>query len=521
MARINTNIPSLIAQSNLTRSNQELEVRLERLSTGLRINRGKDDPAGLIISERIGTDLAGIDQAIKNSERASSVIATTEGALSEISDLLNSIKGLMVQSANSGAISDEEIAANQNQIDSAIESITRISNTATFGGLRLLDGSLDYVTSGLVNNEIRTASILGASFVGSNSLQVDVDVIASAQKGALYLNGDNPGAAPDGVLLSSTTLQIAGRLGVVEVTISSGRPLSELVTAVNSRSSQTGVQAALINGDANSGIVFRSVDYGSDAFVSVKRVGGPPDPADSPFAIYKFDGNADLPDISAGFPWSGIGTSLVAATRDEGRDVQALINGSLATGDGLNVSLNETNLSVELLLDETFATTPAGAASTFHITGGGALFQLGQDITALQQSNIGIGSMSASNLGGSYINGAVQYLSSLKFGQTNSLENSADQKDFTAASEILEKAIDEVATLRGRLGAFERNVLETNVRSLQSQFENLTASRSQIVDADFAEETSKLTRAQILQAAGTSVLQLANQQAQSVLQLLG
>jgi len=521
MARINTNIPSLIAQSNLTRSNQELELRLERLSTGLRINRGKDDPAGLIISERIGTDLAGVEQAIRNSERASSVIATTESALAEISNLLNSIKGLTVEAANSGAISDEEIAANQTQIDSAIESITRISNTATFGGLRLLDGSLDYITSGIVNNEIRTASILGASFVGSTSLQVDVDVIASAQKGALYLNGDNPGAAADGVILSSTTLQITGALGVTEISIVSGRPLTELVTAVNTRSGQTGVEAVLINNDPNSGVIFRSVEYGSDAFVSVKRVGGPPDPADSPFAIYKFDGDANFPDITAGFPWAGIGTTLVAATRDSGRDVQALINGSLGNGDGLEVSLSEPSLSVEFLLDEAFATDPTGAASTFHITGGGALFQLGQDITALQQSNIGIGSMSASNLGATYINGAVQYLSSLSFGQANSLEASAESKDFTAANDILENAIEEIATLRGRLGAFERNVLETNVRSLQAQFENLTASRSQIVDADFADETSKLTRAQILQAAGTSVLQLANQQAQSVLQLLG
>ncbi len=520
MARINTNIPSLIAQSNLTRSNHELELRLERLSTGLRINRGKDDPAGLIISERIATDLSGVEQAIKNSERASSVIATTESSLSEISNLLNSIKGLMIEAANSGAISDEEIAANQNQIDSAIESITRISNTASFGGLRLLDGSLDYITSGIVSNEIRTASILGASFVGSSSLQVDVDVIASAQKGALFLNGDNAGALPDGVLISATTLQVTGNRGVAELTFESGLSLAQVVSSINSRSDQTGVEAALINGDANSGVVFRSVDYGSDAFVSVQRRGGP-DPADTPFAIYKLDGNADYPDTTGGFPWAGIGTTLVVADRDGGRDVQALVNGSLANGDGLNVSLNESNLSLDLLLDETFATDPVGAASTFHITGGGALFQLGQDITALQQSNIGIGSMSASNLGGTFINGAVQYLSSLRFGQENSLESSNDRRDFTAANDILEKAIDEVATVRGRLGAFERNVLDTNVRSLQAQFENLTASRSQIVDADFAAETSNLTRAQILQASGTQVLQLANQQAQSVLQLLG
>ncbi|MBL4590900.1 MAG: flagellin, partial [Phycisphaerales bacterium] len=94
MTRINTNISSVIAQQRLSRSGADLQLRLERLSTGLRINRGKDDPAGMIISERLGTDLKGIEQAIKNGQRASSVIATTEGSLTEINDLLNSIKAL-------------------------------------------------------------------------------------------------------------------------------------------------------------------------------------------------------------------------------------------------------------------------------------------------------------------------------------------------------------------------------------------------------------------------------------------
>ena len=151
MARINTNISSVIAQAHLGRSQQELNLRLERLSTGLRINRGKDDPAGLIISERIRSDIQGVDQGIKNAERASSVISTTEASLAEINDLLNSIKGLIVQSANTGANSAAEREANQLQINSAIDSITRISNTASFGGLKLLDGTLDYTLSGAVS----------------------------------------------------------------------------------------------------------------------------------------------------------------------------------------------------------------------------------------------------------------------------------------------------------------------------------------------------------------------------------
>ncbi|MFG0273493.1 MAG: flagellin, partial [Phycisphaerales bacterium] len=136
MARINSNIPSLIAQSNLRRANDDLGVRLQRLSTGLRINRGADDPAGLIISERLRSEIEGISQGVKNSERASNVISTAEASLSEVSDLLNTIKALVVEAANTGAFSQEEILANQRQIDSAIDSITRISNTSSFAGLK-------------------------------------------------------------------------------------------------------------------------------------------------------------------------------------------------------------------------------------------------------------------------------------------------------------------------------------------------------------------------------------------------
>jgi flagellin len=518
MTRINTNVPSLVAQQRLNRSGSELALRLERLSTGLKINRGKDDPAGLIISERIATDIKGVEQAIKNGERASAVISTTESALAEITDLLNSIKSLVVEAANTGALSDEERKANQLQINSAIQSITRISNTATFGGLKLLDGSLDYLTSGLTTSTIEKANIFAASFIGTTTIDVNVDVLTSAQKGALYLSGDNPGASTDGVLLSTVTLRVKGPEGVQQIQFPSGTAYSAVVAAINDNSTLTGVEAALINGDANSGIVFRSTDYGSGSFVSVERVDSPDDPADNNFQTFKLAGNADI-DGATPFNWAN--TNLVTASRDEGRDVAALINGVLASGDGLKISTNSPTLALELLLDETYATDPSLADKTFQITGGGALFQLGPDVTALQQTNIGVQATSAENLGGVLIGGAIQYLASLQEGQGNSLDEAKDRGDFTPLEDIISKSIDEVSILRGRLGAFERNVLETNSRSLQSAFENLTASRSVIRDADFAKESSELTRAQILQSAGTSVLALANQSAQNVLQLLG
>jgi flagellin len=524
MSRINTNVPSLVARANLMRSGQELEVRLNRLSTGLRINRGADDPAGLIVSERLRSDLRGTDQGIKNSERASSVIATSEGSLAEVSDLLNSIRALIVEAANTGATSPEERRANQLQIDSAIDSITRIANTASFGGLKLLNGSLDYTLSGLAAAEIAKAQIHGASFIGTNRLQVEVDVLASAQTGMLFLRGDYAlASAANGTLLSSVTLEIAGARGVSEINFTSGQSLAAVRDAVNTRTSITGVRARLINdSDTSSGLVFESDGYGSNQFTSVRRVNAPPG-IPTTWQTYQLAENANFPGFGPPFDWAAhLGSGLLnEAFRDAGRDVTALINGTLATGDGLSVSVNAPSLSLGLLLTAEFATDPGQGASTFSITGGGALFQLGPQVTAQQQTNIGVQSIAASSLGGTMVNGSLQFLSSLKSGQVNSIAEAVKSNDFSGASDILESAIDEVSVLRGRLGAFERNVLQTNVRSLQAAFENISASESKIRDADFAAETSQLTRAQILQTAGTTVLALANQTSQQVLQLLG
>ncbi|GAB4383775.1 MAG: flagellin [Phycisphaerales bacterium] len=525
MARINTNVSSIVAQANLQRSANELNLRLQRLSTGLRINRGKDDPAGLIISERITTDLAGVEQGIKNGDRAASVIATTEAALAEVSDLLNTIKALMVEAANTGANSAAERDANQLQIDSAIQSITRISNTASFGGLKLLNGNLDYVTSGISSSAITKAQIFSASFINNQAVEVEVDVVASAQTAGLFLNGAWGSNAPygNGAIQSTTTIRIEGSRGVQELTFTSGTSYADIVTAVNNLTALTGVRAELLTNGAGSGMVFRSEKYGSNEFVSVERVGGPADEDDDGWQLYKIASNAAWPDDSSGFNWSSriASGNLVAATRDTGQDVRALINGTLATGRGLNVSVNGTSLSLELDLHEDLATLPNASSTIFHITEGGSLFQLGPDISALQQVSIGVGSVAAEKLGATLTNGTVHFLSSLMKGQPNSIEESIRRGDFTTASDILDNAIEEVAKLRGRLGAFERNVLETNSRSLQAAFENLTASQSRIRDADFAFETSKLTRAQILQQSGTAILGIANQQSQSVLQLLG
>lgn len=518
MARINTNIPSVLAQRNLRSIQSELQTRFERLSTGLRINRGADDPAGMIISERLRSNIAGVNQGITNSDRAANVISTTEGSLSEVSDLLNSIKSLIVESANTGANSDAERNANQLQIDSAIQSITRISDTASFGSLKLLNGSLDYNLSGVNPSDVVQAKVWNASFVTQSVYNVKVNVVASAQTGSLYFHP--PTTA--GTILSTSTLQIAGTRGVQTITVTSNSSLTSVVAAVNNLTSLTGIRASLINNDPTSGMVFSSVDYGSDSFVSVKRLQGPTPTADSFTAnLFKIANNAPPPGTNP-FDWATHITNgtVSLAQRDEGQDVQALVNGALAIGNGLKIKVNSPNLSMDMQLSSAFATTVNNTSSNFDITGGGSLFQLGPDVSAQQQASFATQSMAASNLGGVLVGSTMQFLSSLMSGGTNSINAMLNSKNFTTGSDILERAIDEVSELRGRLGAFQRNVLEPNTRSLSSALENLTASSSAIRDADFAAETSALTRAQILSSSGTTVLQMANASSQSVLQLL-
>ncbi len=474
MARINTNVASLTAQRGLSKSQRSLNDTLQRLSSGLRINRGADDPAGLIASENLRSEMSGISQAIDNSSRASNVIATAEGALSEVAALLLNIKDLVVEAANAGALSPQEIEANQLQVDSAVDSITRISNTTTFAGLKLIDGSLGYVTSGVNQAAVTALNLQQVNFGTETDFPVKIDVVASARTAELQFRAS--------AITNTVTLEIAGNDGVDVLSFTSGTAASAIAFAVNRLSDSTGVKADFINSAApNSGITFKSAEFGSKSYVSVRAQSGT-------FGV--------------------VDTAGSSTQRTTGRDVTATVNGALTVGSGRSLKLNTTSLDMDLTLDRSF-----GQGQTeFTITGGGAMFQLGPKVTSNQQVNVAIQSVAASKLG----DDETGFLNEIVTGGVSSLVagNASD------ASRIIEKAIQQVAVLRGRLGAFERNTLETNRNSLTIALENVTASESAIRDADFAQETSALTRAQILTQAGTSVLATANSTPQSVLSLL-
>src|SRR5215468_8684909 len=190
MTRINTNVSSLVAQNTLGRSNQSLNEALTRLSTGLRINTGKDDPAGLIASENLRSDITSIRKAIGNTDRANQVIATADSALGQVSSLLNDIRGLVTEAANTGALSDDQIAANQLQIDSSLEALNRIAQTTTFQGRRLLDGSLDFITSAGTNfSQLSDLQIDQANLGAAGSLSAAINVTQAATQAEVDVTG--------------------------------------------------------------------------------------------------------------------------------------------------------------------------------------------------------------------------------------------------------------------------------------------------------------------------------------------
>ncbi len=467
MSRINTNVSSLIAQKILGRSNVQLQETLTRLSTGLRINSGKDDPAGLIASENLRRDIASSNKAISNTERANQLIATADSALGQISSLLTDIRGLVVEAANVGVLSEEQIAANQLQVDSSLEAIDRISQVTTFQGRKLLDGSLDFqftYTAG--GATVEDLNIDQANLGTAGSVNVEV-VISAAATQAQITNAALP-------LLDSLVVKIAGQKGSEVFTFELGATVTQIVDAVNLVSDATGVEAT----DNGGTLELDSVDYGSAAFVDVEVIE-----------------EGALGTFEAG----------LSATRVEGTDIEASVNGVTANGVGNTLSVNTATLDLSL-------TVEAGSTTQvdFTIGGGGALFQLGPNVVSNQQARIGIRSVNTGVLGG--VDGRLY---ELRTGNDSDL--STDARNATL---IVDASINKITFLRGRLGAFQRTTLETNIASLSDTITNLTEAESSIRDADFAAETARLTRAQILVQSGTAVLQIANSNPQNVLALL-
>jgi len=478
MSRINTNVTSLIAQRVLRKNNDQLNTSLARLSTGLKINSGKDNPAGLIASEILKGEQTGIQTAIDNAGRASNVIGTAEGGLTEVSSLLTELQGLTSQTANSSGLSSEEKAANQLQVDSILSTINRIAGNTAFEGKKLLNGTLDYSTSSVTTSAFGFVHVNSAQLPSGATQNVTVTVTNSATQGKLTFTGAGLGG-------TGSTLEIAGADGTQQLSFAASATTANIAAAINNLTSVTGVTASATGGT----VTFLAKEYGSNNFVSVRSVAG------------------------ATFTVTG-GTSGKAS----GKNAAVTVNGAAATVDGLNVTYRDASLDIDLQLTAkgyagfTATGTNAGLAKTFGVTGGGASFSLGSKVSENGKANIGIGSVSTSSLG----NGVIGYLNSLGTGGANSLSSA----DLSGAQKIIDSAIKQVTSLRGRLGAFQKYTVGSTVNALGVAYENASAAQSAIADTDFAEETAKLTRAQILSQSATQILSQANASPQAALSLL-
>jgi flagellin len=467
MSRINTNVSSIIAQRILSKQNNALTLSLERLSTGMKINKGKDDPAGLIASERMRAEMAALQAAQTNISRAVQVISVAESGLREISELMNDLESLIDLTANETAITDDEVRANQLEIDAILSSIDRIANSTELQGKKLLNGDLAYTTSNVNTANIANLQINSARIANGGNRSVTIDVVTSARFATIGYTG--------GAIVGTTrTIEVVGNDGTERFSFGSGTTLFDMRDAINAATNITGVSSY-----ASAGVVyFTSTGYGSSEFVRVRELA-------APFAM--------------------------TATNDSGEDATVNINGQMATSTGLRVSLRSSALNLDITLSDAFGTQTA-ANTTFEITGGGAKFAITPDLNLNMMAPIGIDNAMSTSLGDS----SIGHLYQLATGGDYSLF----MQNFDTSQDIVRAAATQVAALRGRLGAFEKDTLDTTMNSLLIQYENVAAAESIIRDTDFAAETANMTRAQILVQAASMVLGNANQSPQNVLALL-
>jgi flagellin len=465
---VNTNVPSLNAQRNLVGTNRDLNQALERLSSGLRINRAGDDAAGLAISESLRTQIRGLNQAIRNANDGLSLVATAEGALGEVVNNIQRIRELAIQAAN-GTNSDSNRAAIQNEIDQLVEEIDRIGNTTQFNNRNLLDGTFVDVVFHVGANKDQTIAFsiddTRASKLGAIAEDIGAAIATAATAATdlddLIINGVQIATPVAGSDTVSTTQNEASAIA--------------LAAAINAVSAQSGVQAE-INATVHTGgaaITAGTLDSTNSLTINGVQING---------AVLAGDLDNSLREaINAVTNVTGVtaslsGSDLVLEAAD-GRNIEVVTAGTGGTISGLTAGVYKG--SVTLVSGNTI--TVAGA----DVTNAG--FVLG---STLVDPNTAINSVNVLTV--------------------EAAENTIRASDF---------ALEQLIGTRAELGAIT-NRLEATISNLQTTSENLSASESRIRDADFAAETAALVRAQILQQAGISVLAQANLVPQAALSLL-
>jgi flagellin len=276
MTRINTNVSSLVAQTALARSHTQLQQALTRLSTGLRINTGADDPAGLIASQVLQSNINSTNQAITNSQQANELIATADSALGQVSTLLNSIRGLVSDAANTGALSSDQIAANQLQVDSSLAAIDRISQSTSFQGRRLLDGSLDFLTTSAGTANLHAIGTIGTqadafasgNFGGTSNAAATTTVTGDGGD-AVTFTAVNNGAASNGY-----QIEFQNASGVAASAAFDSTAKTLIITAASGATAASVVAAVAANASAAAVFAATTASAGGSIFATTATVSG-------------------------------------------------------------------------------------------------------------------------------------------------------------------------------------------------------------------------------------------------------
>jgi flagellin len=496
---INTNVMSLNAQRNLGKSQSALATSMTRLSSGLRINSAKDDAAGLAISDRMTSQIRGLNQAVRNANDGISLAQTAEGAMQESTNILQRMRELSVQSANASN-SGADRQALQAEVNQLKSEMNRIAETTTFNGINILDGSF-------------TAAKFQVGANANETISVNVDSMAAGSLGRYSVSESNATTANEGTGAASTaaagaptvstigaqTITVSGNAGSKDVAIAEGDTAKAVAALVNEQTATTGVEAKATNS-----LTMGNLSTSGTMSFTLQGSGG------SATTISAAVTTADLSNLTqainnasgtTGVTAEGVGASIVLSLSD---------GGNILISDFANSSAGNQTLDVTGSSDAAAITLTEGGNDSTTVTG---------TLEFTSQESFFVSSDVAVTAGSLFDNAAANTGITSGSQMVSSVDISTDTGAQTAI-DIIDKALAKIDSQRGDLGAIQ-NRFESTIANLQNISENISAARSRILDADIAQETSAMTKNNILQQAGVSILAQANQAPQLALSLLG
>jgi flagellin len=468
--RINLNTAALNAHRWLGVNDAYLSKSIERLSSGYRINVAADDPAGLVISEGLRAQASGLGQAMMNTSQAINLIRTTEAAMQEVHNILRQMRDLAVHAANAGANENAAIEADQAQMESAIESLQRISVQTQFGSKKLLDGSAGVI--GQITGATGAAAgvfVGGTSDTKSGSYTITIDVAATKTNFV--------GAGAVNSTFAAGILKING----ISIDLAADLTAAEVAAAVNVKTSQHGVNAT----QAADVLTLTQVNFGS---------------------AHNVDYGGSTVDTTA------TGLNLDGGAATQGVNIQAHTNEYAAAVEGSGQLWTSTLAGYDSKGLSMLITAGAAADTlTVAVTAGTLTFQIGANAGQTVSSSLPSSDPSLLGVGAEGLQGSATNVAQIDVTTTIGAND---------AILLVDKAITQISTTRGSLGSTQRNVLESALSSLAVARENVLASESVIRDTDMANEVTDFTKFQILMQAGASMLTQANQAPQVILQML-